>query len=71
MYEQKLTGLGFFTVLIFPRNRCDRTAWYSMFIYVICTLLAQVVLTLRLVSFFWFFITPELIPRGVDTGYMP
>lgn len=27
---------------------CSETVWYSMFVYVVCTLLAQVVLTLRI-----------------------
>ena len=28
-------------------NRCDKTAWYSNLMYISCTLLAQVMLTLR------------------------
>jgi len=31
-----------------PVNRCDKTAFYSILSFVICTLLAQVVLTVRL-----------------------
>ena len=33
-------------------NRCDRVAWYAFFTFATCTLLAQVVLTLRLGAIF-------------------
>lgn len=29
-------------------NRCKKTAWYSLAMFVFCTLVAQMVLTLRL-----------------------
>ncbi|KAF9789853.1 hypothetical protein BJ322DRAFT_1208839 [Thelephora terrestris] len=34
--------------LRFATNRCNKTAWYVLFTYTICTLLAQVVLTSRI-----------------------
>jgi hypothetical protein len=43
---------------MFPRNRCEKTAWFSLVVFVICTILAQMVLTIRLrilsdVQWFW------------------
>ena len=50
-------------------NRCEKTAWYPLFIFAICTLLAQVVLTLRFGAFPVVQRLSELA-LSVSTGYM-
>ena len=44
-----------FRILLFScphGNSCEKTAWYTIFMFVICTLLVQVVLTLRFGTLF-------------------
>jgi hypothetical protein len=55
------------TLLTFPLNRCNKTAFYPIFAFAVCTLLAQVVLTVRSGSL----VVPHLIPENVVAGYTP
>ncbi|KAF9790805.1 hypothetical protein BJ322DRAFT_1170204 [Thelephora terrestris] len=41
-------------------NRCDKTSWYSIFMFVVCTLLAQIVLTVRVYA-----VTKKNIPIAI------
>lgn len=42
-----IEGLDFIAFLTFHENRCDKTTWFSLIPFVGCTLVAQVVLTIR------------------------
>ena len=54
-------------VSCYDENRCDKTSWYSLFTFTACTLIAQVVLTLRLRTV----LLPRLSPKDFIIGYTP
>lgn len=47
---------------------CEKTAWYTIFMFIVCTLLAQVVLTLRFGAF-PLLAGPEAAAERAVTGY--
>ena len=53
-----------------PRCRCERTAWYTLFAWTICALLARVAVTVRSVPFLLFDDSGS-IPSDDIPGYTP
>ncbi|KAF9789639.1 hypothetical protein BJ322DRAFT_549293 [Thelephora terrestris] len=47
-FERKTFGSSALHTLQISTRRCDKTAWYSLFAFVFCTVLAQAMLTLRI-----------------------
>ena len=50
-YESCFIDHGYNHISCFDENRCEKAAWYGYFAYVVCTLLAQVTLTVRSEAF--------------------
>jgi len=44
----------------FSQKLCDRTAWYPLFVFAVCTMIAQIVLTLRIYA-----VTKKNIPIAI------